>query len=84
MGKVSSMLMEVEDFVYGFYDSNGYMTETVPVIVTKAKQRYGITFGEYAEDVLLGKEEPCEPNYMEQEMVYRQTLSEEINDEIPF
>ena len=84
MGAVKDMLMDVEDFVYGFYDKDGQMTETVPVIVSKAKHKFGITFGEYAEDVLLGNEGPCEPNYMEEEMVYRQSLAQELNDEIPF
>ena len=53
MGKVSAMLMDVENFVYGFYDKDGQLTESYPTIVMKAKDKYGITFGEYAEDVLL-------------------------------
>ena len=84
MGKVSAMLMDVEEFVYGFYDKDGELTETYPNIVMKAKEKYGISFGEYAEEVLMGREGPCEPNYMEEEMAYRQSLAKEINDEIPF
>jgi len=83
MGKVSAMLMDVENFVYGFYDKDGQLTETYPTIVMKAKDKYGITFGEYAEDVLLGREGPVEPDYMFAEMEYRQAVAE-INDEIPF
>ena len=83
MGKVSSMLMDVEDFVYGFYDNEGQLTESYPTIVMKAKDKYGITFGEYAEDVLMGREGPVEPDYRMEEMEYRQAVAE-INDEIPF
>lgn len=56
MGAVKDMMMDVEDFVYGFYDKDGQMTETVPVIVAKAKQKFGVCFGEYAEEVLEGPE----------------------------
>jgi len=56
MGAVKDMMMDVEDFVYSFYDNNGQMTETVPVIVAKAKQKFGVCFGEYAEEVLEGPE----------------------------
>jgi hypothetical protein len=83
MGAVKDMLMDVEDFVYGFYDKDGQMTETVPVVVAKAKQKFGVTFGEYAEEVLNGNEGPVEPDYMREEMEYRQSLAE-INDGIPF
>lgn len=84
MGRVSDMLIDVEEFVYSFYDKDGQLTETYPTIVLKAKEKYGVSFGEYAEEVLLGNEGPIEPNYMEEEMAYRQSISQEINDEIPF
>ena len=84
MGAVKDMLMDVEDFVYGFYDKDGQLTETYPVIVRKATERFGVSFGEYAQDVLMGDQGPCEPNYMEEEMYYRQSLAEQLNDEIPF
>lgn len=48
--------MDVEDFVYDFYDKDGQLTETYPVIVAKAKEKFGICFGEYAEEVLNGPE----------------------------
>lgn len=79
MGAVKDMLMDVEDFVYGFYDETGQMTETVPVIVTKAKQRFGITFGEYAEEVLRGPEY----DMRQAEAEYRAELSL-TEDRIPF
>lgn len=56
MGKVSAMLMDVEEFVYDFYDSDGQLTETYPVIIAKAKEKFGISFGEYAEELLNGPE----------------------------
>ena len=49
MGAVKDMLMDVEQFVYNHYDKDGQLTEATPVIVAKAKQRFGVTFGEYAE-----------------------------------
>jgi len=79
MGAVKDMMMDVEDFVYGFYDETGQMTETVPVIVAKAKQRIGISFGEYAEEVLRGPEY----DMRQAEMEYRAELSL-TEDRIPF
>ena len=77
MGAVKDMLMDVEDFVYGFYDKDGQLTETYPVIVDKAIQKFGITFGEYAEEVLRGPEY----DLRQAEAEYRAT---QINDDIPF
>jgi hypothetical protein len=79
MGAVKDMMMDVEEFVYNFYDSDGQMTETIPVIVAKAKQRFGISFGEYAEEVLRGPEY----DMRQAEMEYRAELSL-TEDRIPF
>lgn len=84
MSRVSDMLLEVEDFVYSFYDREGQLTESYPNIVLKAREKYGITFGEYAEDVLMGDVYPTEPNYMPEEIEYRKALTIQFNDEIPF
>ena len=54
MGQVKSMLMDVENFVYDFYDNDGQLTESSPIIIAKAKEKFGISFGEYAEEVLNG------------------------------
>ena len=81
MGKVSAMLMDVEEFVYDFYDNDGQLTETSPVIVAKAKEKFGITFGEYAEEVLNGSEGEYDMRQAEAE--YRAEVNH-INDGIPF
>ena len=83
MGAVKDMLMDVEDFVYGFYDENGIITETYPVIIRKAREKFGPTFGDYAEEVLIGDSGP-DPDYRMEEMEYRQSLSEQLDDSIPF
>lgn len=79
MGAVKDLLMDVEDFVYGFYDKDGQLTETYPVIVDKAIQKFGISFGEYAEEVLMG--DNGEYDLRQAEAEYRAT---QINDDIPF
>lgn len=79
MGAVKDMMMDVENFVYGFYDKDGQMTETVPVIVAKTKQKFGVTFGEYAEDILNGPEY----DMRQAEAEYRAEVAA-MNDEIPF
>lgn len=81
MGKVSAMLMDVEEFVYDFYDNDGQLTETSPVIVAKAKEKFGICFGEYAEEVLNGSEGEYDMRQAEAE--YRAEVNQ-INDGIPF
>lgn len=81
MGAVKDMMMDVEDFVYGFYDKNGQLTESCPVIVMKAKEKFGISFGEYAEEVLLG--EDGEYDMRQAEAEYRAEL-QLTNDGIPF
>ena len=81
MGQVKSMLMDVEEFVYGFYDDKGQLTESAPVIITKAKEKFGISFGEYAEEVLKG--EDGEYDYRQAEAEYRAELNS-INEGIPF
>lgn len=81
MGQVKSMLMDVESFVYDFYDDKGQLTESAPVIITKAKEKFGISFGEYAEEVLNG--ENAEYDMRQAEAEYRAELNS-INEGIPF
>ena len=81
MGQVKSMLMDVESFVYDFYDENGQLTETQPVIIAKAKEKFGISFGEYAEEVLNGDD--GEYDMMQAEAEYRAEVNS-INEGIPF
>ena len=84
MGAVKDMMMDVEEFVYDFYDANGQLTESFPYIVAKTKEKFGYTFAEYAKDLLTGDEYPTEPNYMPEEIEYRKSLAQLTNDEIPF
>lgn len=79
MGKVKSMLMDVEEFVYDFYDKDGQLTEPCPVIVARAKEKFGITFGEYAEEVLNGDDGEFDMRQAEAE--YQAELA---NDGIPY
>jgi len=81
MGQVKSMLMDVESFVYDFYDDMGQLTESAPVIITKAKEKFGISFGEYAEEVLNGENDEYDMRQAEAE--YRAELNS-INEGIPF
>jgi hypothetical protein len=57
MGQVKSLLMDVENFVYDHFDNDGQQLESSPVIVAKAKQKFGVSFGEYAEEVLNGEDD---------------------------
>lgn len=81
MGQVKSMMMDVENFVYDFYDKDGQLTAPAPVIVAKAKEVFGISFGEYAEEVLNGTDDEYDMRQAEAE--YRAELNS-INDGIPF
>ena len=47
MGAVKSMMMDVEDFVYDFYSSDGELMESPKVIIEKAIEKFGWSFGEY-------------------------------------
>jgi hypothetical protein len=81
MGAVKDMMMDVENFVYDFYDKDGQLTETYPVIITKAKEKFGISFGEYAEEVLNGADGEYDMRQAEAE--YRAEVNA-INNGIPF
>jgi hypothetical protein len=81
MGAVKDMMMDVENFVYDFYDKDGQLTETYPVIITKAKEKFGIHFGEYAEEILNGVD--GEYDMMQAEAEYRAEQAS-INNNIPF
>ena len=81
MGAVKDMMMNVENFVYDFYDKDGQLTETYPVIIAKAKEKFGICFGEYAEEVLNGAD--GEYDMMQAEAEYRAEQAS-INNNIPF
>jgi hypothetical protein len=79
MGRVKDQLMDVEDFVYSFYDKTGQLTATYPVIVKSAIEKFGKPFGEYAEDVLNGDSVyGPDYDYREEEMYFAQQQDEGI------
>ena len=41
MGKVKSMMMDVEDFVYDFYTADGELLESPKSIIEKAIKEFG-------------------------------------------
>jgi len=64
MGQVKSLLMDVEEFVNDFYTKEGELTESPQKIISLAKEKFGESFGGYAEDVIYGDE------YMEGHPIY--------------
>tara|TARA_B110000483_G_scaffold200071_1_gene240156 strand:+ start:592 stop:846 length:255 start_codon:yes stop_codon:yes gene_type:complete len=52
MGKVKEIMMDVEEFVYDFYTPEGVMTESPKVIIEKAIEQFGWSFGSYASEVI--------------------------------
>ena len=50
MGKVKEIMMDVEEFVYDFYTPEGVMTESPKVIIEKAIEQFGWSFGSYASE----------------------------------
>ena len=79
MGRVKDALMDVEEFVYNFYDKDGQLVKSPAYIIDEAVQKFGISFGEYAEDVLNGPEY----DMRQAEAEYRAELAS-INERIPF
>lgn len=81
MGRVKDALMDVEDFVYGFYDKDGQLVKSPAFIIDAAIQKFGICFGEYAEEVINGVDGEYDMRQAEAE--YRAEVSS-INERIPF
>ena len=52
MGKMKSIMMDVEDFVYDFYTADGEMLESPKVIIEKAIEEFGWSFGSYASEII--------------------------------
>jgi len=84
MGKVKSMIMDVEDFVYDFYDSYGNLTETPKFIVDKAIDKFGWSFGSYASEVLQNASEEMGGQWDWNKSVSQNLVGFELNDEIPY
>jgi len=82
MGRVKDMLMDVEQFVYDFYDKDGQLIKSPAFIVDASVQKFGASFGTYAKEILNSDTYP--DGY--EEFAYQQSLQkqeEELND-IPF
>lgn len=84
MGAVKSMMMDVEDFVYDFYDSYGNLTETPKFIVDKAIDKFGWSFGSYASEVLQNASEEMGGQWDWNKSVSQNLVGFELNDEIPY
>ena len=56
MGAVKSMMMDVEEFVYDFYTADGEALESPKVIIEKAIEEFGWSFGSYASEVIENAE----------------------------
>lgn len=84
MGAVKNMMMDVEDFVYDFYDANGVMTESPKVIIEKAIEKFGWSFGSYAGEVIENAQEECGGSWDWEKSVSQNLVGFEISDEVPY
>ena len=85
MGTVKSMMMDVEDFVYDFYSSDGELMESPKVIIEKAIEKFGWSFGSYAGEVIENAQEECGADWDWNKTVSQNLVGfEMIDDTIPF
>ena len=84
MAKVKSMLMDVEDFVYDFYTNDGELTETPKVIIEKAIEKFGWSFGSYASEVIENAQEEMGASWDWEKSVSQNLVGFEIDEKIPF
>ena len=84
MAKVKSMLMDVEDFVYDFYTNDGELTESPKVIIEKAIEKFGWSFGSYASEVIENAQEEMGASWDWEKSVSQNLVGFEINEKIPF
>jgi len=85
MGAVKNMLMDVEDFVYDFYSSDGELMESPKVIIEKAIEKFGWSFGSYAGEVIENAQEECGATWDWNKSVSQNLVGFEMTDDtIPF
>lgn len=84
MAKVKSMLMDVEDFVYDFYTNDGELTESPKVIIEKAIEKFGWSFGSYASEVIENAQEEMGASWDWEKSVSQNLVGFEIDEKIPF
>lgn len=79
MGAVKGMLMDVQEYVHEFYGPDGELIVPRQTIVAQSKKKFGVTFGEYAEEVL---NRDTGPDYLYEEYAHQQLLQEQ--EDVPF
>ena len=85
MGAVKSMMMDVEDFVYDFYSSDGELMESPKVIIEKAIEKFGWSFGSYAGEVIENAQEECGAPWDWNKSVSQNLVGFDMTDDtIPF
>ena len=84
MGKVKDMMMDVEDFVYDFYTPEGEMTESPKIIIEKAIEKFGWSFGSYASEVIEEAQEEKGASWDWEKSVSQNLVGFEISDEVPY
>ena len=85
MGAVKDMMMDVEDFVYDFYSSDGELMESPKVIIEKAIEKFGWSFGSYAGEVIEHAQEECGATWDWNKSVSQNLVGFEMTDDtIPF
>lgn len=84
MGAVKSMMMDVEEFVYDFYTADGEALEPPKVIIEKAIEEFGWSFGSYASEVIENAEEENGASWDWNKSVSQNLVGYEIDDSIPY
>ena len=84
MGAVKSMMMDVEEFVYDFYTADVVALEPPKVIIEKAIEKFGWSFGSYASEVIENAEEQMGASWNWNQSVSQNLVGYEIDDEIPY
>ena len=84
MGKVKDMMMDVEDFVYDFYTPEGEMTESPKIIIEKAIEKFGWSFGSYASEVIEEAQGEKGASWDWEKSVSQNLVGFEISDEVPY
>ena len=84
MGKVKSMMMDVEDFVYDFYTADGELLESPKSIIEKTIKEFGWSFGSYASEVIEDAEGKKGASWDWNKSVSQNLVGYEIDDEIPY
>ena len=77
-------MMDVEEFVYDFYTADGVALEPPKVIIEKAIEEFGWSFGSYASEVIENAEEQNGSSWDWNKSVSQNLVGYEIDDSIPY